>query len=56
MTNTVGFSPETLTFLKTVRENNSKDWFEENRSQYEHVLLNPLKKLGDRVSTFYAAY
>ena len=47
-----GFSQETLTFLKTVREKNSKDWFENNRSRYDQVLLTPLKNLVTDLTPF----
>lgn len=35
-----GFSKETITFLKNLKNNNSKTWFEKNRSIFEnHVML-----------------
>jgi uncharacterized protein (TIGR02453 family) len=36
-----GFSKETLPFLKSIRENNSKDWFELHRNEYENYILKP---------------
>ncbi len=39
----IGFSPQTLDFLRNVRENNSKAWFEENKQIYRECLLKPLQ-------------
>ncbi|RLA71122.1 MAG: DUF2461 domain-containing protein [Epsilonproteobacteria bacterium] len=36
-----GFPKELLTFLKTLRENNNKEWFEAHRHEYESLLLEP---------------
>ena len=40
-----GFSPESLQFLRDLKENNSKSWFEVHRSDYEKFLLAPLRAL-----------
>ncbi len=40
-----GFSKESLGFLRDVKQNNNKIWFEENRSIYEEKLLTPFRKL-----------
>jgi len=40
-----GFRMETLGFLGGVIHNNSKTWLEENRREYEAVLLEPMKQL-----------
>lgn len=40
------FSPSTIDFLKNLRENNFKDWFEMNRQIYEEHLLLPMKHLA----------
>src|SRR5271157_4224906 len=40
-----GFSPETITFLKDLRANNNKAWFEDNRERYQDVLLMPFQNL-----------
>lgn len=34
-----GYSPEALSFLKKLRENNTKEWFEAHKSSYETLLL-----------------
>lgn len=35
------FSPETLRFLNELRANNNRDWFNEHKSRYEQVVLDP---------------
>lgn len=44
-TNFNGFSIKTIEFLYSLRANNSKSWFEENRQDYEKYLLGPMKEL-----------
>lgn len=36
-----GFSKKTLPFLKAIKKNNNKEWFEAHRSEYEDLILNP---------------
>lgn len=36
-----GFSKKTLPFLKAIKKNNNKEWFEAHRSEYENLILNP---------------
>lgn len=40
-----GFSKNTIAFLKKLRENNNKPWFESHKQDYENYLLSPLKNL-----------
>lgn len=40
-----GFDPQGLLFLQQVREENSKAWFEENRSIYDNLLVAPFRSL-----------
>ncbi len=40
-----GFSPKTFDFLKGLKENNTKAWFEEHRHEYEEFLLHPFENL-----------
>jgi uncharacterized protein (TIGR02453 family) len=35
------FSPELLRFLRELKKNNSRDWFQRNRERYETVLREP---------------
>jgi uncharacterized protein (TIGR02453 family) len=50
-----GFYPETLEFLREVRANNSKAWFEERRPEYERVLLEPMRALVGELGGFMLA-
>ncbi|MDA7817484.1 DUF2461 domain-containing protein [Sulfurimonas sp.] len=36
-----GFGKKTLSFLKAIRKNNNKEWFEAHRKEYEELILNP---------------
>ena len=40
-----GFSPETLDFLRNLKENNGKVWFEAHKQDYQDYLLDPLRNL-----------
>jgi uncharacterized protein (TIGR02453 family) len=41
-----GFFPESLDFLRDIKANNTKGWFEVHRSDYEQHLLSPLRALA----------
>lgn len=45
-----GFSDETFAFLRDLKENNSKDWFEANRSRYEAIWKGEAQDLITAVS------
>lgn len=45
-----GFSIYTLEFLKGLKNNNNKQWFEENRDKYREYLLEPMKELAGELS------
>ncbi|MBN2182080.1 MAG: DUF2461 domain-containing protein [Sedimentisphaerales bacterium] len=40
-----GFSRNTLTFLKGLKANNNKTWFEKHRREYDKYVLEPLRNL-----------
>lgn len=40
-----GFTPQSLQFLRDLKVNNSKGWFEAHRSDYQQYLLSPLRAL-----------
>ena len=40
-----GFSPKTLKFLRGLKANNSKAWFQAHRADYEKYVLQPLRNL-----------
>jgi uncharacterized protein (TIGR02453 family) len=45
-----GFSPEALAFFEGLAANNTKAWFEAHRTDYEQLLLEPLKSLVSDLS------
>ncbi|MFA6701459.1 MAG: DUF2461 domain-containing protein [Dysgonamonadaceae bacterium] len=45
-----GFTPQTIQFLKELKENNYKEWFEEHRNIYETELLQPFKSLVESLT------
>ena len=36
-----GFGKKTLSFLKDIKKNNNKEWFEAHRTEYEELILTP---------------
>jgi uncharacterized protein (TIGR02453 family) len=40
-----GFSPKTLKFLRGLKTNNNKKWFEDHRADYERYVLGPMRDL-----------
>ena len=40
-----GFRPEALAFLRQIKENNSKPWYEEHKGEYREYLLHPFQDL-----------
>ncbi len=40
-----GFSPKTLKFLRGLKANNNKAWFQAHRGDYEEYVLQPLRDL-----------
>jgi uncharacterized protein (TIGR02453 family) len=48
-----GFSPELLTFLSELGRNNTRDWFQAHRDEYESLLLEPardfVEAMGDQL-------
>lgn len=49
-----GFEPESLRFLKGLRRNNNKPWFEERRAIYERAILGPLRLLAEELDVRFA--
>ena len=54
-TNFSGFSKKTITFLRGLEKNNSKEWFDENRDLYDDHLMMPaalyVKEMGEKLKT-----
>jgi len=40
-----GFPKDSIKFFKDLEKNNNRDWFAENKSRYEEVVLNPALEL-----------
>jgi len=47
-----GFSSETLKFLRALKLNNNKAWFERHRADYEEYVLEPLRYLVMNLGQF----
>lgn len=45
-----GFTPATFTFLKELKENNYREWFNERKHIYRKSLLEPLQSLAAMLS------
>src|SRR5690242_13666408 len=39
-----GFSPELPQFLGALRDNNTREWFQAHRAEYEQLLLEPARE------------
>jgi uncharacterized protein (DUF2461 family) len=44
MANFKGFPKEFITFFENLKQNNSKDWFEKNRNNYEQFIMHPARE------------
>ena len=49
-----GFRPAALTFLRSLRRHNDREWFERNRATYEAELRAPLAALAEEVDVHLA--
>lgn len=47
-----GFSPKTLKFLRGLKANNDKNWFQAHRADYEDYVLGPLRDLVTDLGDF----
>lgn len=47
-----GFSEDTLKFLRDLKVNNNKAWFESNRLDYQNFLLEPFRHLAGEMGEF----
>jgi uncharacterized protein (TIGR02453 family) len=47
-----GFSPKTLKFLRGLKANNNKTWFEAHRADYNEFVLQPLRDLVTDLGDF----
>lgn len=46
-----GFRPETIDFLWGIRFNNNREWFQQNKQQYQEFLYEPMKALAAEVAS-----
>lgn len=49
-----GFSAESFSFLKGLKRNNAKPWFEEHRALYERAVKQPLQQLAEELDVQFA--
>ena len=49
-----GFHPETLAFLRGLRKNNRRDWFEANRDRYVREVVEPMKAIIEDLDVRFA--
>jgi uncharacterized protein (TIGR02453 family) len=49
-----GLSPAALTFLRTLKKNNRREWFEANRDVFERELKSPLRALIEDLDVRFA--
>lgn len=54
MTSFSGFRPAALTFLRGLKKNNRKEWFEANRATYERELKTPMRALVEELDVRFA--
>ena len=47
-----GYQKEAIVFLKNLRNNNNKQWFEAHRGGYEEFLLLPTRELVTALGNF----
>ncbi len=45
-----GYTPAALDFLKALKANNTRDWFQENKKVYEAEIKNPTKMFADEMA------
>lgn len=48
------FSPDTFTFLRALKRNNRREWFEAHRSDYERTVLVPMRALAEEFDVRFA--
>jgi uncharacterized protein (TIGR02453 family) len=45
-----GFSPEALKFLRALKRNNDREWFQPRKAEFERVLRDPMLALLERLN------
>jgi len=50
------FTPKTLAFLRALKRNNRRDWFQPRKEQYEAVVRAPMIELVERLAVDFADF
>jgi uncharacterized protein (TIGR02453 family) len=50
-----GFSPDAIQFLVDLRANNSRDWFQPRKAEYERLLKRPMEELCEALEAEFRA-
>lgn len=51
-----GFTPAALTFLRSLKRNNRRDWFQPRKEQYEAVIKLPMLELVNSLNAEFARF
>jgi uncharacterized protein (TIGR02453 family) len=51
-----GFRPPALTFLRGLKRNNRREWFQEHRAEHEEHILQPLRLLVEEMDVRFARF
>src|SRR5215470_17552041 len=51
-----GFSPDALTFLRSLKRNNRRDWFQPRKEQYESLIKGPMLEMIGCLNTELARF
>jgi uncharacterized protein (TIGR02453 family) len=51
-----GFSPAALTFLRTLKRNNRRDWFQPRKEKYEALIKTPMLELVNALNAEFARF
>jgi uncharacterized protein (TIGR02453 family) len=50
------FRPAALTFLRQLKRNNRREWFQEHREEYEDEILQPMRQLVEELDVRFATF
>jgi uncharacterized protein (TIGR02453 family) len=51
-----GFSPQALTFLRNLKRNNRREWFQPRKAEYEKLIKLPMMELIDGLNQEFARF
>ncbi len=51
-----GFRPPALTFLRSLKRNNRREWFQEHRDTYDEQILAPMRMLVEELDVRFARF